>query len=140
MNKNEAVFKWIKKCPAFKKLFFNFGTAKKNTADFIPVPTDYTVKADVLGNETKWYDFAVSVFGSVDDTSFDGSENFADTASLENLTEWIKQKNRERDFPDFGENCTVEKVTVIQNIPASMRIQNISKYLAQYRIIYEEIN
>lgn len=140
MNKNEAVFKWLKKCPALKKLFYNFGTAKKNTADFIPVPTDYTVKTDIFGNETKHYDFAVSVFGSVDDYSADGGENLADSAALDKLSEWIKQKNKERDFPDFGDNCSIEKIAVIQNIPASMRMQNISKYLAQYRIIYEEIN
>lgn len=140
MDKNKAVFEWIKECPVFKKLFFNFGTAKENEANFIPIPTDSTVKTDIFGNETKHYDFAVSSFGMVDDTSFEGIDNMADMASLQSLTEWIKAQNRERNFPDFGAKCSIEKISVVQNIPASLRMQDISKYLSQYRIIYEETN
>ena len=140
MDKNKAVFEWLKSCPVFDKLFFNFGTAKENTAAFIPIPTDSTVKRDVLGNETKHFDFAVSSFGMVDDTSLDGIENAKDMNVLQQLAEWIKEQNRNRNFPDFGSSCFIENVTVNQNIPASLRMQNISKYLQQFRIIYEENN
>ena len=140
MDKNKAVYEWIKECPAFKKLFFNFGTAKEGEANFIPIPTDSTVKTDIFGNETKYYDFAISSFGMVDDTSFEGIDNMADMASLQSLTEWITAQNRERNFPDFGAICFIEKISVVQNIPASLRMQDISKYLSQYRIVYEEKN
>ena len=140
MDKNKAVFEWLKSCPVFDKLFFNFGTAEDGGANFIPIPSDYTVKTDIFGFETKHYDFAVSSFGIVDDTSLDGVENIADMESLQSLTEWIKQQNLKRNFPDFDAHCNIEKITVIQNIPASLRMQNISKYLSQYRIIYEETN
>lgn len=140
MDKNTAVFEWIKDCPVLKNLFFNFGTAEEGEANFIPIPTDYTVKTDIFGFETKHYDFAVSSFGFVDDTSLEGVENLADLESLQSLSEWIKKQNRERNFPDFGANCNIEKITAIQNIPASLRMQNISKYLSQFRIIYEERN
>ncbi len=138
MDKNKAVFEWIKECPVFERLFFNFGTAKENTSTFIPIPTDSTVKTDIFGNETKHYDFAVSSFGTVDDITFEGAENITEMNLLQQLTEWIKQQNRERKFPDFGNKCFIDKITVNQNIPASLRMQNISKYLSQYRIIYEE--
>lgn len=140
MDKNQAVFEWIKQCPVFERLFFNFGTAEENTSIFIPIPTDSTVKKDIFDNETKHYDFAVSLFGTVDDVTYEGIENIADMESLQQLTEWVKQQSKERKFPDFGEKCCIEKITVVQNIPASLRMQNIAKYLAQYRIIYEEFN
>lgn len=140
MDKNAVVFNWLKSCPVFERLFFNFGTASPDLNDFIPIPTDYAVKTDIFGNETKHYDFAVSSFKFVDDTSFEGGENISDMNSLSQLTEWIKTQNRERNMPDFGAKCSVEKIIPVQNIPASMRMQGISKYLAQYRIIYEEIN
>lgn len=139
MDKNKAVFEWLKECPVFDRLFFNFGTAKENTSTFIPVPTDFTVKRDIFGIETKHYDFAVSIFGKVDDITFDGAENISDMNSLQQLTEWIKAQNKEHKFPDFGENCYIDEISVVQNIPASMRMmQNISKYLSQYRVIYDE--
>lgn len=139
MDKNKAVFEWLKECPIFERLFFNFGTAKEKTSTFIPVPTDFTVKRDIFNTETKHYDFAVSVFGRVDDITFGGEENISDMNLLQQLTEWIKVQNKERKFPDFGENCYIDEISVVQNIPASMRtMQNISKYLSQYRITYDE--
>ncbi len=138
MDKNNAVYEWIKQCPVFERLYFNFGTGRENTSIFIPIPTDSTVKTDIFGNETKHYDFAVSTFGTVDDITFEGAENIAAMNLLQELTEWIKQQSRERIFPDFGKKCFIEKITVNQNIPASLRMQNISKFLSQYRITYEE--
>ena len=138
MDKNKAVFEWIKQCPVFERLFFNFGTSEENTSTFIPIPTDSTVKTDIFGNETKHYDFAVSTFGAIDDITFEGSENITVMNLMQQLTEWIKLQNREKNFPDFGAKCFIEKISVNQNIPASLRMQNISKYLSQYRIIYEE--
>lgn len=138
MDKNSAVFEWLKSCPVFNKLFFNFGTAEAGTSTFIPIPNDYTVKKDIFDIETKHYDFAVSSFDFVDETSFDGSENITAMNSLCELTEWIKTQSRNRNFPYFGSECSIEKITVIQNLPASLRMQEIAKYMAQYRIIYEE--
>lgn len=140
MDKNKTVFEWIKQCPVFERLYFNFGTAEANTCMFIPVPADRTVRKDIFGNETKQYDFAVSSFSFVDDTTFDGAENIEGMALLQQLTEWIELQNKERSFPDFGAECSVEKIEVVQNIPASLRMQNISKYLSQYRITYEKYN
>lgn len=138
MDKNKAVYEWIKQCPVFERLFFNFGTAKENTSTFIPIPADNTVKQDIFGNKTKHYDFAVSTFGTIDDITFEGTENIAAMNLLQELTEWIKQQNRERNFPDFGDKCFIESISAVQNIPASLRMQSISKYMSQYRILYEE--
>lgn len=138
MDKNKAVYEWIKKCPVFDRLYFNFGTSKENTSIFIPIPTESTAKTDIFGNKTKLYDFAVSSFGSVDDITFEGAENIASMDFLQQLTEWVETQNKSNNFPDFGNDCFIEKITVIQNIPASLRMQNISKYLTQYRITYEE--
>lgn len=140
MDKNKAVFEWIKGCPVFERLYFNFGTADVGTSTFIPIPTDRTVKKDIFDNEIKQYDFAVSSFNFVDDATFDGAENIEGMALLQQLTEWIEQQNIEKNFPDFGEKCFVEKIEAVQNIPASLRMQNISKYLSQYRITYEKYN
>lgn len=140
MDKNKAVFDWIKECPVFERLYFNFGTADANTSTFIPVPIDRTVKKDIFDNETKQYDFAVSYFGYVDDTTFDGSENIEGMALLQQFTDWVEQQSREQNFPGFGEKCFIEKIEAVQNIPASLRMQNISKFLTQYRITYEKYN
>ncbi|MBQ3006753.1 MAG: hypothetical protein IJD78_04240 [Clostridia bacterium] len=140
MDKNKAVFEWIKKCPVFERLYFNFGTADAGTSTFIPLPVDRTVRKDIFDNEVKQYDFAVSSFSFVDDATFDGSENIEGMAFLQQLTEWIETQNKKHDFPDFGEKCFVEKIEAVQNIPASLRMQNISKYLSQYRITYEVFN
>ena len=140
MDKNKAVFEWIKDCPVFERLYFNFGTTDAGTSTFIPVPVDRTVKKDIFDNEVKQYDFAVSSFSFVDDATFDGAENIEGMSFLQQLTDWIEQQNKEKKFPDFGENCFVEKIEAVQNIPASLRMQNISKFLTQYRITYEKYN
>ena len=138
MDKNKAVFEWLKMCPVFERLYFNFGTSKENTSTFIPIPTDSTIKTDVFGNETKQYNFAVSTFGTVDDVTCEGAENITEMNVLQVLDDWIKSQNKRRSFPDFGAECFIEKITVNQNIPASLRMHNISKFLSQYKIIYEE--
>ncbi len=140
MDKSKAVYEWIKDCPVFDRLYFNFGVSEVNTSAFIPIPTDYTVKKDIFGTETKHYDFAVSFFDFVDDSTYDGSENVNGIELMQQFSEWIKSKSNNRFFPDFGKKCIIEKIEAVQNIPASLRMQNISKYLSQYRIFYEENN
>ena len=140
MDKNKAVYDWIKTCPVFERLYFNFGTNKEKTSTFIPIPAEIITKTDIFGNETKSYDFAVTTFGTVDDITFEGAENITAMNFLQTFTEWIEEQSQNKNFPNFGDKCFIEKITVNQNIPASLRMQNISKYLTQCRIVYEERN
>lgn len=140
MSKNTAVWNWLKTYPDFEKLFYNFCIAEDGNQSFIPNPTDFVIKQDILGNKLKYYDFAVTCFSSFSDIPF-SDENVIDYNAMQDFILWIDSQNKNKLFPDFGENCIIEKVENLQNIPSSSAInQEMAKYMVQCRIVYEEFN
>ena len=139
MNKNIAVWNYLKTYPDFKKLFYNFCIAEDSNQSFIPNPTDFVIRQDILGTKLKHYDFAVTCFSSFSDIPF-SDENVIDYNSMQEFISWIEDQNTKRNFPDFGDNCFIQTIINLQNTPSTSAIdKEIAKYMMQCRIIYEEI-
>ena len=55
--------------------------------------------------------------------------------------DWIDTQNKKKEFPDFGENCTIEKIENIQNMPNLAGVsekESLARYMIQARILYTE--
>lgn len=138
MDKNQVMWDWIQGYSGFGKLFFNFGDAEADSTTFIPNPSDYTVKTDILGNKVKHYDFAITAFRSFD-TVPSSTENMQSYALLTAFQNWLDEQNRNRNFPDFGSNCEVTGVVNLQNMPTnSGQYSALAKYMIQARVAYTE--
>lgn len=138
MDKNKEVWNFIKTYPNFEKLYYNFCIAEDGNQSFIPNPTDFVMKQDVLGTKTKYYDFAITCFSSLSDIPF-SEENVIDHEAMQNFIEWFENQDKLRNYPNFGNNCNIEKMTSLQNIPSASALdKEMAKYMVQCRIVYEE--
>jgi len=138
MDKNQAVFGWIKTYPGIGRLYFNFGVAQDGNQSFVPNPTERIVKRDVLGNETKHYDFAVTAYRSIS-TEAGTDENILDYCGVSEFIAWVNEQNKSKNYPDFGDGCYIENIECLQNIPAQSGVDGeLAKYMIQCRITYEE--
>lgn len=138
MDRNTAVWDWIKGFPEVDKLFFNFGEANDGTSILIPNPTDLVIKTDITGIKTCRYDFAYAVFLTTDSTTPFSTQNIEALNSAELFGRWIVAQNKAKSYPDFGANVVVTSLTLLSNTPTMTAIsESVAKYLTQARIEYE---
>ena len=55
--------------------------------------------------------------------------------------DWLDQQNDSKDFPDFGEDCAVQKTENLQNMPNLSGVNQdgtMARYMIQARVIYKE--
>lgn len=124
---------------AKKKLGFNFSSESNDSISLITNYSDKVVKEFVTGKVQKQYGFTIIIVKSYsseeDDLNLEAM-NFA-----QEFMDWLDAQNEKRDFPDFGEKCTVEKIENLQNMPnlAGVNAQEgLARYMIQARIVYTE--
>lgn len=140
-DKNKAMWEWIKEYPYFNNggnLYFNFGEASDNNSHFIPVPTDYVVKTDIMGTKLRHYTFAITTFKDISNNPFD-TENIIDYSEVNRFLEWVEMMNKQRVFPNFGESCNILEVVNLTNMASvTNQTSQLAKYMIQCRVEYEE--
>lgn len=55
--------------------------------------------------------------------------------------DWLDQQNDSKDFPDFGEECEIQKMENLQNMPNLSGVNQdgtMARYMIQARVIYKE--
>lgn len=138
MNKNEAVFEWLKQYEGFQYLMFNFATAQTNYQAMLPYPTDYLVYEDVTGAKIREYTFAVSHFKHFTNLP-NTTENIDNMEEVQKFLNWIDKQDEESNYPDFPSNCKIEYVKNLNNIPTVTKSSNnLAQFYSQIKIRYIE--
>lgn len=137
MNKNQAVYNWLKTYNKFENLFFNFsyGTNKNNT--MLPQPNDYIDYEDITGSKVRYYTFSISHFKHY--TNLPTTENIDNMEEVQEFLNWVDEQNRNKNFPKFPENCTIEYIKNLTDIPnVSKSNNNLVRFYSQIQIKYIE--
>lgn len=141
MTKHEAMIKYVE--PKVKELIgkmvsFNFANDSPGSISFLTNYSGKVVKNYVRAAD-KQYGFSLLLtwpFSEETDDLNIEAMNFA-----QEFMEWIDQQNREKNFPDFGEDCQVKKIENLQNMPnlANVNWKNMTaQYMIQCRVLYFE--
>lgn len=141
MTKHEAVKEFFEQKVeeiAEKQLGFNFSD---DTEDNISIITNYSalqLKKYFIGAE-KEYGFSIIIvkeYSTDEDDLNIQAMNFA-----QSFMDWLEEQNKNKNYPDFGENCMIKKMENLQNMPNLAGIlpeANLARYMLQCRIIYFE--
>lgn len=141
MDKNQAIIDFLINCPAIEAnpLFFNFIHAKQDNKQVITMGNEKTLdRSYINGDVLKRYTFTIIDFKSVAYNAVvkqEGypDENLEDMASVQDIVDWITEQNELRNYPDFGEKCQIEDMTVLTDNPNLNGIDtNTSPTLAKY--------
>lgn len=132
------------------KVFLNAVEAKDNNVQIIIQQiAENQVKRYVDGSKSYPITFSINNFKSVSynqlvKTMLEGNENIADILDVSKIIEFVKEMEDKSDYPDFGENITVEKVYCQYNTPPTPAIDSgFSPSLAKFTIpivfeVYED--
>ena len=120
-------------------LNFNFSPESQDSFSLLTNYSDRVIKEYINGDARKAYGFTISIIKnystSGDDLNLE-CMNFA-----QGFMDWIENQNRQKIYPDFGDNCRIEKIEVLQNMPNLAGINakaGLAKYMIQGRVLYME--
>lgn len=142
MSKHDAVKAYFVskvKELAGSMLNFNFSPESPNSISLLTNYSDKVRKKYITGDALKEYGFSIIIVKEYSSESDDlnlEAMNFAQT-----FMEWLEEKNEKKEYPDFGENCTIEKMENLQNMPNLSGVNyeaGLARYMIQVRIIYTE--
>lgn len=138
MMKAEAISNYIKMYPQlYTWLYFNVVMEAPNEAALL-TDSDNVLNEYIDGSKDREYLFSVALMKSYDTGTSD--INMQAMKEVNNFIDWVKSNNDTGIYPDFGENCDVESVEVLTDVPelATDSEQNIARYLIYMRIPYTE--
>lgn len=142
MTKHDAIKQYFE--PKVEELAgnllnFNFSPESEDSISLITNYSDKVRKKYITGDVEKEYGFTVIIVKSYssgyDDLNLEAM-NFA-----QSFMDWMDEQDRNKDYPDFGGNCTVEKMECLQNMPNLSGVNQdgtMARYMIQARVIYKE--
>ena len=107
--------------------------------DFVMAEYGKEIKKYITGNVQKEYGFSIIIvkaYSSEQDDLNLEAMNFAQA-----FMDWMDEQNEKKEYPDFGENCTVERMENLQNMPNLSGVNyeaGLARYMIQAKIIYTE--
>lgn len=116
VNKNAAMLTWLAGCPLIYDLFFNFSDGASGNTVVATNARSQPLRRYVDGGTLEAYDFTLIRLDKVS-TVPNSAENASVMFSVEALMEWLRGRNAAGDFPDFGDENSVQSVELLQNVP-----------------------
>ena len=142
-DKNQAIIDYLTTCPYVENnpLFFNFGNAKDSDIQIVAQSNDVSLnKTYVDGSILKRFTFNLLIYKSVSynplvTTEGYPNENLEEVKEVQNIIDWITTQNRLENFPDFGDDCTIESIEALTNNPSMNGVNSsVMPPLATYNI------
>lgn len=143
VDKNQAVIDFLITCPAIRDgpLYFNFINASDNNKQIVTVSNDVALNKNYIdGSQLRRYVFTLIDFKSVTDNALVmltnyPNENVIDMSDVQAIIDWIQTQEDEQNYPNFGEDCTVQKISTTTDTPKLDGINvEVTPALAMYSL------
>lgn len=124
---------------AGRLLNFNVSPGEEGNISFLTNYSDKIRKKYIRVGSEKEYGFTIVITRTFSDGTDDlnlDAMNFA-----QEFIDWIDERDKKKNYPDFGDKCQIKKIENLQNMPnlASVDWENmIAQYMLQCRVIYFE--
>lgn len=137
-NRNQALQEWLAQSPYIMDLYFNFAPTEAGVTGVSSISGETVLKRYMGGWALKQYDFGVVQYKPINTDVPNNSDNAAEMFDMDLLMDWIKEQDKERNYPVF-EGCTVQRVEVLNNMPVvTGQDDEVARYMAQCRVTYLE--
>lgn len=121
-------------------LGFNYSPETADSVAIIPQYSDRNIREYINGDKQRQYSFAF-VIVRVYSTEPVDLLNMEAMELGETFMEWVEEQDKNRNYPDLGENCKVEKMEILQDMPNIATVnaeEGLARYMIQGRIVYRE--
>lgn len=133
MNKHEIMTEYVRDkinelCKA--NMTFNFADGEAHSVSFITNFSGRVLRKYIRAAD-KEYGFTILITWHY---SMDTDDlNMQAMKVGQEFMDWIEEQNREKNYPDFGEQCQIKKIENLQNMP-NLATVDWENALAQYQI------
>jgi len=123
IDKNERIIAYLRTCPEIQKspLFFNFAEKEDNNQLFATYANSTDVEKKFIdGSKECMYTFTIIFYKSASyNPVLEGlsDENMEEFIDIQSVVDWIEEQNDNNVFPDFGEDCVIDSIEPLTNIP-----------------------
>ena len=125
MDKNKAILDFITTYSGIETspIFVNFINARYNDVQFLTSSNETALNREFVdGSVMKRYTFSLVITKSITNLAVakDGivSENIDDIADIQAFMDWVNEQGDNQNYPDFGENCIIEKMHTTSENPS----------------------
>lgn len=118
MNKYSAVLHLIDTCPLVGgDLYFNFSDETQSDGNTVLITTPYgqLVKRYVDGEKLMKLQFEIRQIKPLSKQS-NTTANAEQLQFVQDFLDWINEQGEKKNFPDFGENCTVISMSTPEGV------------------------
>ena len=138
MSKHSALKEWVSGFLTDNYLYFESADAYPNVRVLVPNYGDYLRKTDICGFKYKSYSFVFIGYEHIDTGTSD--INISNMELMDTFYEWIEEQKENKNFPNFGENCSEYDIIPLQNMAnlATVSEDGLAKYMLGVRIDYKE--
>lgn len=141
VNVYERISEWLVECPIFDGyLYFNVIPVENGNSSLNSNSSSTIIKNFLDGSKEVQLYFTINVVkeydnGGTSDLNLDAINSFSE------IVAWVEQKNHLQEFPDLGQNCTVNEVVPSYTIPEVYLTPDnpgIARYEGRFSINYLE--
>lgn len=120
-------------------LNFNFSPDSADGIGFLTNYSEKVLKRYVRVGAEKAYGFSILV--TKDYSTAQDDLNLEAMNFVQGIMDWVDERNRKKEFPDFGQKCTVKRIENLQNMPNLAEVnpeEGYARYMFQCRVVYFE--
>ena len=137
------MIQYLLTCPTIQAnpLFFNFINAKDNSNQIITESNIVSANQPYIdGSVLRVYNINIILFKSISQNAvvkLDGypDENVTDLALVQELVDWIAEQSEIQNYPNFGDDCVVDRIYTTTDNPVLDAIDNtVQPPLARYSV------
>lgn len=140
VNRYEKISEWLKEyTPRFRWIYFNVTNSEADNLSLNSVQSERELDKFIDGSRRVEFLFALDLVKEYDTGT--SSINLEANREFETISEWVELMNKEKHFPNFGENVIIEQVDVLETVP-SVTVDTqagMAKYQGQFKITYMEM-
>jgi hypothetical protein len=140
VNRYEKISDWLKTyTPRFSWIYFNVTNSEPGNLSLNSVQNERELDKFIDGSRRVEFLFALDLVKEYDTGT--STINLEANKEFENISEWIEAQNKDKNFPDFGNNIIIEQVDVLETVPSvtTDTQAGMAKYQGQFKITYMEM-
>ena len=137
-SKHKALQEWVQTFLDTNYLYFESADAYPHVRTIVPNYGDYVDKVDILGFKYETYSFVFVGYEQIDTGTSD--VNTTNMEIMDRFNEWLEYQKEQKNFPDFGKNCSEYEIEILQNMAnlAFISEDGLAKYMLGVKIKYKE--
>lgn len=143
MNKLQAVMDFVQTCPLVgSNMYFNFVDETESNGNTSLLTDGYgiLVKTYVDGEKLKKFPCVIRQNKPLSPYP-NSNENVEQMQYVKDFLDWINEQGKQRNFPDFGEKCTIQKLGTPDGVDYPMLTgvyEGTALYSFPFEITYTE--